>query len=925
MLSKSGVCKAQAYRDYACALKLAFGAAILFSSADVFAQFVDGNGNSVVGPGEVGSNYSCSSGTNTAVCADNPFVSNPQGNGDDPASGDSSSGGSGPYPPYFFVDPNGGATGAEISEVYVRASGVTTIDNRWDVDSPNVAMLEGNRSGIFPVPGSGTTIDNSGSSAYVGLYKNVVQGVTLNNSSGAFMYVQANNANAATISNTFDAFMSVVGNSAVDAQITNADNSTMIVNANNVSGANIHNGASGAGDSSRMLLIHNNADGAKISNDGSGLMAAYGNQARNATVFNGPDATLIVGDCSPEIGCIDSRPTDIVNVAWKNAGVAIASGHIRATDSTIINDPGAKFTARNLSISGGAIQNDGQFRAEGDNEISASFSGNGSLTVYGPGVTNFGSSNTMSGPTFVEGGIFRAGVAGAFSPNSATTVGRQGTLDLNGFSQTVASLSNAGVVNMGTATAPGTKLNVSSNYFSDGGLVNLSTVLNAGGTNAVSDMLVVGSTSVGNGGATGIAVKNANGAGAVTVSNGIPVVQVLNPNASASGAFALSGRVVAGPYEYRLVQGGSAANGGNPSDGNWYLRSEKEPDPPNPPIPPAPPEPPVPPVPPPQPGPAPEPLYRPEVAAYLANQRLVGQMFVHTMHDRMGEPQFSETLSSVRPESRRKAVWLRMTGNWEGSRSQDGNFDVSTDLFLMQAGGELMQWKLFSDTDRLHVGAMLGYGVGNSSATADGNPAKARGRVEGYSTGLYATWFQNDATKLGAYVDTWMQYGWFNNRVDGQQLPRVDYDSRAWSASVETGYAFRLHRDWILEPQAQIIYTHANTDSVTEANGTQIGSASSSGTTTRVGVRTFSTFELGNGRQAQPFATMNWWHTSTDSSISFNQLPVGKLYPKDRYELKLGVHANFTNGWTGWVNVGGSWGAQDYHQYIGRLGVKYVW
>ncbi|MGE8452367.1 MAG: autotransporter outer membrane beta-barrel domain-containing protein, partial [Pseudomonadales bacterium] len=146
-----------------------------------------------------------------------------------------------------------------------------------------------------------------------------------------------------------------------------------------------------------------------------------------------------------------------------------------------------------------------------------------------------------------------------------------------------------------------------------------------------------------------------------------------------------------------------------------------------------------------------------------------------------------------------------------------------------------------------------------------------------------------------------------------------------WSVSGETGYAFQLRGNWILEPQAQIIYTHANNDGVTEESGTRVGASSSHATTTRIGVRTFSTFDMEKGRQIQPFATVNWWRTNADSSVSLNQLPFGSLYPKDRYELKLGVHANFTRGWTGWVNVSGSWGAQDYQQYAGRMGIKYVW
>ncbi|WP_313379632.1 autotransporter family protein [Achromobacter insolitus] len=470
------------------------------------------------------------------------------------------------------------------------------------------------------------------------------------------------------------------------------------------------------------------------------------------------------------------------------------------------------------------------------------------------------------------------------------------------------------------------------NYSGDG-VIALNTYL--GDDSSPSDKLVIDGGSAT--GASQLRIKNAGGPGALTTASGIQVVQVVNGGVSGSGAFALAGRAVAGPYEYRLYQGSASA----PADQSWYLRSEKEPDPPPvppvPPVPPdpppAPPQPPVPPEPPPVPPappapptpPDPEPLYRPEVAAYLANQRLVGQMFVQSMHDRLGEPQFIETQQFQSQDSKRRALWLRAVGKWEGSHSRDGNFDVSTDMFLLQGGGDVAQWKLFSDTDRLHVGAMVGYGSADSTARADGNPYKAKGRVQGYSAGVYGTWFQNDESKLGAYVDTWFQYGWYNNRVMGTDLPRVDYDSRAWAVSAETGYAFKLRGDWVLEPQAQLIYVSSDTDSLTESNGTRVGGADSHGTITRLGVRTHSTFDLGNGRKAQPFATLNWWHSSTDSSVSFNQLPVGDLYPKDRYELKLGVHADFAKGWTGWTNVAGSWGAQDYHQYAARIGVKYAW
>ncbi|APD11182.1 autotransporter outer membrane beta-barrel domain-containing protein [Pandoraea vervacti] len=440
-------------------------------------------------------------------------------------------------------------------------------------------------------------------------------------------------------------------------------------------------------------------------------------------------------------------------------------------------------------------------------------------------------------------------------------------------------------------------------YVSNGGRLMLNSVLNEGGANSHSDMLVVDAASTGNGGATRIRVNNVGGDGALTTGNGIALVDILStaPSASDSGAFTLDRRVVAGPYEYRLFRGAEDGSGTNV----WYLRSDREPDP--------------------------APLYRPEIAAYLANQRLAGQMFVHSLHDRLGEPQsvneqgFNMTRTDDEASDKPKSGWLRMVGRWERSQSANGLFNVRTNAFLLHGGLEFADWSVLSETDRIHVGGMLSYGTANSNATAQGNPAHAQGKVEGWSLGAYATWYQNDEHKLGAYVDTWAQIGWFNNRVDGDTLDAARYHAGGVAVSGEAGYAIPLRDDWVVEPQAQIIYIDYHENDFTEPNGTRIGGANSSGLVTRLGIRTHRTWVRDDGRRFQPYFTFNWWRTTTDSSVSFNALPLGTMYPRDRFEAKLGLNALFGKRWTGWANVSGSWGQQDYRQLAVRAGVKYTW
>ena len=92
-------------------------------------------------------------------------------------------------------------------------------------------------------------------------------------------------------------------------------------------------------------------------------------------------------------------------------------------------------------------------------------SGNGTVNVFA-GTTTLTGANSYSGATNIIAGTLRAGALNTFSPNSPVTIASGGTLDLNGFSQTVLSVTSVGLVNMGTGTAPGTAL--TTNYGAGG-------------------------------------------------------------------------------------------------------------------------------------------------------------------------------------------------------------------------------------------------------------------------------------------------------------------------------------------------------------------------------------------------------------------------------------------------------------------------
>ena len=121
--------------------------------------------------------------------------------------------------------------------------------------------------------------------------------------------------------------------------------------------------------------------------------------------------------------------------------------------------PGPVFTGGTLRFAGANISSalpitlqpaGGTFDTNGNNAaLSGPISGPGSLTKVGNGTLTFAGASTYSGRTSINAGTFQAGATNAFSPFSAFSVAPGAILDLNGFDQTIGSLSGAGNVALG--------------------------------------------------------------------------------------------------------------------------------------------------------------------------------------------------------------------------------------------------------------------------------------------------------------------------------------------------------------------------------------------------------------------------------------------------------------------------------------------
>ncbi|MEK3020612.1 fibronectin-binding autotransporter adhesin ShdA [Salmonella enterica subsp. enterica] len=563
-----------------------------------------------------------------------------------------------------------------------------------------------------------------------------------------------------------------------------------------------------------------------------------------------------------------------------------------------------------------------------------------SLTKLGAGKLTLSGANTYTGDTNVqEGTLWLAGdgtigevgsqqavnVASdaTFGGSNGTTVNgkvtNEGTLVFGDSEETGAIFTlNGDLINMGTMTSgsssstPGNTLYVDGNYTGNGGSLYLNTVL--GDDDSATDKLVI------TGDASGTTDLYINGIGdGAQTTNGIEVVDV--GGVSTSDAFVLKNEVNASLYTYRLYW--------NESDNDWYLASKAQSDdddsggddsdvtpsdggddggnvtPPD------------------DGGDGGDvaPQYRADIGAYMGNQWMARNLQMQTLYDREGS-QYRNADGSV---------WARFKAGKAESEAVSGNIDMDSNYSQFQLGGDILAWG--NGQQSVTVGVMASYINADTDSTgnrgADGSQFTSSGNVDGYNLGVYATWFADAQTHSGAYVDSWYQYGFYNNSVESGDAGSESYDSTANAVSLETGYRYDIAlsngNTVSLTPQAQVVWQNYSADSVKDNYGTRIDGQDGDSWTTRLGLRVDGKLYKGSRTVIQPFAEANWLHTSDDVSVSFDDATVKQDLPANRAELKVGLQADIDKQWSVRAQVAGQTGSNDFGDLNGSLNLRYNW
>ena len=608
---------------------------------------------------------------------------------------------------------------------------------------------------------------------------NIIETINGNISSSAQAIYALNAGNGATIINT--------GSAAIVHSI-GADTEAVYVSANN--GALIFNNAGdvfsqGINGSAVRLLSSNGA--IALNNLSTGRIGA-----------------------SSDSALLTDRATVI-----DNSGAITGYIMLSAANNTINNNASGIFNLRNFSDSDGNGTRDTQTVSV--SAINGTFNNTGTLrlsTVLGAELIDQSGVYTPAGlPIAMLGnGVEQGQLLGVSIFKLAGIITMQDR-------QTGGSAAVAGdvlVISSGNvAGIPGASAGV---FQSNGGSLYLDSVLNAGGADSLSDLLVLDSTALGAGGASSVYIENAGGLGAKTTGDGIKIIDVLSGSSgSATGAFSLGNtRLAAGAYDYRLFRSGLAND-----DGDWYLRSN----------------------------------LRTAVAAYSALPESLsnyGLAIIGTLHERTGELNPAQGFA--------KATWARWVyQNLDYASSVFDSTESSSRISAFQAGLDIWQQQSENGSS-WQAGLSMAYG---NLETHTHDASLEIGALDGnaLSYGAYGTWHGTN----NSYVDAVFQISNYSNLfVQSDAGDALQTDAQGTSFSLEAGYPFVLQEHLKLEPQAQLIWQKLNIDTAAD-DFSRIEFSDSSVLLGRFGARLVADWTNAD-RHAITWLRGNVWHAFDDGN-----------------------------------------------------------
>ncbi|QHE93962.1 autotransporter outer membrane beta-barrel domain-containing protein [Pandoraea fibrosis] len=613
------------------------------------------------------------------------------------------------------------------------------------------------------------------------------------------------------------------------------------------------------------VTIINQAGG--VLEGGGATAAAVNTGANDATVINYGTITADQSGKAVDLGSGNSSLQILGGAALVNGDVSGGTG-----TSTLTITPGSA----NAFSYNGAMSN-----------FSAVTLGAGTITLNGSS-TYTGATTVASGATVIVGdAAHRSATLGS----GMTTVAAGATL--SGYGGTLGSVTNAGMIAVGSASPGATAGNlgtftIAGDYVGNNGTALLGTTIAADGT-AASDKLVIN----GNASGTTLLKLKVSGGGAPTSGSGIQLVQV-NGTASDS-AFKLDGPIQAGAYQYLLRKIGPA--GGDPS---WFLSTSYA---------------------------SGETAYRAAAVGYAMTPQL-NTDFGFTMLGRL-----QERTGSARSEDTSNGVWGRVYGK-SMDANMSGRFDADERMFAAQFGRE---WRLNTEASgwggdaRAGVTATFGTAsasFSDSARTLDPTLSAATGSVTMQAQSVGAYWTR--ILPQGAYLDVTTQISHYRNKYSDVQGVGATQNGFGAALSGEIGHRFAiLGSGFTLEPQAQLAYQYLHLNGFSDSVSTVSGNTTNA-LRGRLGVKVNAP-DLGNVAgvgSASPYLTFDVVHDFlSPGATSVAGASFDSSLAKTWYEMGAGLEATLGRASSLYASVkyARNMGGEYRRNVYGQVGYRYRW
>lgn len=229
--------------------------------------------------------------------------------------------------------------------------------------------------------------------------------------------------------------------------------------------------------------------------------------------------------------------------------------------------------------------------------------------------------------------------------------------------------------------------------------------------------------------------------------------------------------------------------------------------------------------------------------------------------------------------------------------------------------------------DWKYIGGVFAGGLYNRSDSRSWDSAKSRS--DGYSLGIYGTLYTGNSPDDGFYVDSWLLFGRYDNKIWSDEISSFKFKSHGWVWSVETGYTIPLGESgtkdynkliWTFQPEAQLVWDGVKANSAKDPTGTKYRQLGTDNVTLRVGARLHANYM----NKGLGFIEGNWIHNTKKAGV---QMGTDKVYMdggRNLGEFRMGLEGHLSRNTLCWATVGVQAGKSGYHNETAQIGIKYM-